>query len=101
MIHFNCKLIMQGPVVQSNISQTMSLRRHRVKYMPTIHYQIHCYFLLKKSENLLIAMQNIFPTKNNSVFVIFTFRILMKHYLTMSLISNIQPLKSEMKFLFC
>ena len=48
----------QGPVVQSIVSLTMSLRHYFVKYMPTTlsnpllffvvrpHYRIHCYFLL-------------------------------------------------------
>ena len=53
-------------VVQSIVSLTTSLRRQLVKYMPT---KLFC--TAKDS--------HIFPTKNNSVFVIFTFENLTKH----------------------
>ena len=56
-----------GPVVQSIVSLTMSLRRQ-------LNYQIHCYFLLEKCENLLQC--TFFSTKNINVFVIFTFEML-------------------------
>ena len=38
-------------------------------------YRIHCFFLLEKYENLL---QSYFSTKDFSLFVIFTFKILRK-----------------------
>ena len=42
----------QGPLVQSIVSLTTSLRRHLVKYMPLsicrLHYQIHYYFFAGK-----------------------------------------------------
>ena len=60
----------QGPVVQSIVNLTTSLRRQLVKYMPTkVSNQL--LFLLKKCENAKDS--HIFPTKNNSGFVIFTF----------------------------
>ena len=42
--------------------------------MRQLHNQTHCYFLLEKCENLLHCKKiSHFPTKNNIVFVIFTF----------------------------
>ena len=65
-----------GPAVQSIVSLTASLRRQLVKDMLTTLSFIffsHCYFLLKKCENLNARYSHIFPTKDNSVFVIITF----------------------------
>ena len=45
-------LTYQGPVVQSIVILTTSLRRHFVKYMPTT-LSNPLLFLLKKCENLL------------------------------------------------
>ena len=70
----NCFLEHQGPVVQSIVSLTTSLRCQLVKYMPT-----------KLSNTLLFLLEkcakdsHIFSTKNNSVFVIYTFENLTKH----------------------
>ena len=48
---------------------TMSLVNDSLKFQMAI-LQIHCYFLLKKCENLCFAKDShIFSTKNNSVFV--------------------------------
>ena len=67
-----------GPVVQSIVSLTTSLRRQLVKYMWTT-YQICYYFLLEKCENLLLCKRfSHFFNKNDSIFVIFTFKILTK-----------------------
>ena len=67
-----------GPVAQSIVNLTMSLRRQLVKYMPT-ELSNTLFFLLEKCENLFTAKDShIFPTKNNSVFVIFTFENLTK-----------------------
>ena len=69
----------QGPVVQSIISQT-TLLDVNLSSICRLNYQIHCYFLLEKCENLLQLRifctakdSHIFPTKNNSVFVILMF----------------------------
>ena len=80
-----------GPVVQSIVSLTTSLRRQLVKYMP-LNYQIHCYFLLEKCENLLHCKGfSLFSTNNNSVFVIFTFENLTKRSLTNDVVNFEQP----------
>ena len=73
----------QGPDAQSIVNQTTSLRRQTtslrrqlVKYISIcqLNYQIHCWFLLKKCENLLQCKRfSHFSNKNNSGFVIFTF----------------------------
>ena len=71
-----------GPVVQSIVILTTSLRCHFVKYMPTT-LSNPLLFLLKKCENLL---------QNNNGFPIFMFEILTKRLkLTTSLISNNRP----------
>ena len=59
-----------GPVVQSIVSLTTSLRRQLLKYMPTKLSHTLLFWTAKDS--------NIFSTKNNSVFVIFTFENLTK-----------------------
>ena len=56
-----------GPVVQSIVSLTTSLRGHLVKYIPTT-----------LSNTLFAKDSHIFPTKNNSVFVILAFENLTK-----------------------
>ena len=69
----------QGPVVQSIVSLTMSLRRQLIKYMLTT-YANTSLFLLEKYENLLQYVRifctakdyHIFPTKNDSGFIVFT-----------------------------
>ena len=62
-----------GPVVQSIVSLTMSLRRHFVKYMPT-KLSNTLLFFVEKCENLLHCKRfSHFFNKNNSVFVIFRF----------------------------
>ena len=67
-----------GPVVQSIVSLTMSLRRQLVKYMLTT-YANTSLFLLKNVRIFCTAKDShIFPTKNNSIFVIFMFSILTK-----------------------
>ena len=60
-----------GPVVQNIVILTMLLRGQLVKYMPTTYANTPL-FLLKKCENLC-KDSHIFQTKNDSVFVIFTF----------------------------
>ena len=65
-----------GPVVQSIVSLTTSLRRQFVKYMLTIlSNPLLFFFLLKKNVRIFCSAKDshIFPTKNNSGFVIFTF----------------------------
>ena len=65
-----------GPVVQSIVSLTTSLRRLLIKYMLTIYKQIHCNFLLEKCENLLHCERfSHFSRKKCSVFVKFTFKL--------------------------
>ena len=54
-----------GPVVQSIVSLMTSLRRQLVKYMLNTYANTSLFFVGKDS--------HIFPTKNNSVFVILTF----------------------------
>ena len=57
----------QGPVVQSIVSLTMSFRCQFVLYMLTILSNPLLFFVEKMQDSY------IFPTKNNSGFVIFTF----------------------------
>ena len=71
------RLKVQGLLVQSIVSLTMSLRRQLVKYMPTT-LSNKLLFLLEKCENLNAKDSRrdlFFQQKNNSVhvFVIFTF----------------------------
>ena len=68
------KIIQLGPVVQSIVSLTTLLRRQFVKYLLTTYANtsLFCW------ENVRI-FSHIFPTKNNSGFVIFMFQILTKH----------------------
>ena len=64
----------QGPVVQSIVTLTTSLRGHLVKYIPTTLSNTLLFFCWKNVRIFCIAKDsNIFPTKNNSVFVILTF----------------------------
>ena len=61
-----CDFGVQGPVVQSIVSLTASLRGHLVKYIP-LHYKIHCYFLLENVRIFCIARDShIFSTKITS-----------------------------------
>ena len=65
-----------GPVVQSIVSLMTSLRRQLVKYMPTIHVLSNpLLFFDGKNVRIFCTAKDshIFPTKNNSGFVIFTF----------------------------
>ena len=81
----------QGPVVQSIVSLTTSLRRQHVKFVWTTLSKMLLFFV-EKYENLLSAKDShIFLTKNNSVFVIFAVKSLTKCLLTASLISNNWP----------
>ena len=64
-----CDLV---PVVQSIVSLTMSLRRQLVKFMWTTLPNALLFFVGKMSKD-----SHIFSTKNNHIFVIFTFKILM------------------------
>ena len=59
----------QGPVVQSIVSLTSSLRRQLVKYMPTTN-QNPLLFFVGKCENLLHKILTFFQQKS-CVFVIF------------------------------
>ena len=62
-----------GPVVQSIVSLTTLLRGHLVKYIPTTLSNT-LFFCWKNVRIFCIAKDShIFPTKNNSVFVILTF----------------------------
>ena len=68
----------QGPVVQSIDSLTTAFRRHIVKNMLITCANIMS-FLFEKCEFLLKYKRlSHFPTKNNRVFVIFTFENLTK-----------------------
>ena len=62
-----------GPVVQSIVSLTSSLRGQLVKCL-RLYTQKHKYFLLKKWEKLF----TFFSTKNIGIFEILTFEILTK-----------------------
>ena len=68
-----------GSVVQSIVSLTTSLRRQLVKYMPT-NLSNTLLFFCRKNVRIFCAAKDshIFLTKNNSVFVIFTFENLTK-----------------------
>ena len=69
------KLIVKylGPVVQSIVSLTTSLRGHFVKYKPN-KLSNTLLFFVGKCENLLHCKRfSHFFNKNNSVFVILTF----------------------------
>ena len=68
-------MIVLGPVVQSIVSLTTSLRCQFVKYMQTT-LSNPLLFFVEKSENLLQI--HIFSTKDNSGFAIFIFEILTK-----------------------
>ena len=77
----------------------MPLRRQIIKYMPATYANTPL-FLLENCENLLQAKDSHnFLTKNNSVFLIFTFKILLMRYLTLSLIST-QLALEQLKMLF-
>ena len=68
-----------GPVVQSVVSLTTSLRHHFVKYMPTtLSNQLLCF--VEKNVRIFCSAKDfhIFSTKNNSGFAIFMFKILTK-----------------------
>ena len=65
----------QGPV-QSIVSLTTSLRHQLVKYMLITYATTPLFFAGKMQKNAKDS--HIFSTKNNSVFVIFTFKILVK-----------------------
>ena len=57
-----------GPVVQSIVSLTTLLRGHLVKYIPTTLSNTLLFFVGCTAKD-----SHIFPTKNNSLFVILTF----------------------------
>ena len=64
----------QGPVVQSIVSLTTSLRRHFVKYNADYIIKFTLIFCWKNVRIFCNAKDShIFSTKNNSGFVIFTF----------------------------
>ena len=64
----------QGPVVQSIVSLTTSLSGHLVKYIPTTLSNTLLFFVEKNVRIFCTAKDaHIFPTKNNSGFLIFTF----------------------------
>ena len=68
-----------GPVVQSIVSLTTSLRRQLVKYMLTKLSNTLLFFCWKNVRIFCSAKDShIFSTKNNSVFVIFMFENLTK-----------------------
>ena len=76
----------QTLVVQSIVSLTTLLLHQLVKYMLiTLSNTLFCYFLLKKKRE---SFAFFVETKNNSIFVIFAFKILTKLKLTTSLVSN-------------
>ena len=64
-----CDLV---PVDQSIVSLTMLSRRQLVKFMWTTSSNMLLFFVGKMSKD-----SHIFSTKNNHIFVIFTFKILM------------------------
>ena len=71
-VDFCFELIASGPVVQSLVSLTMSLRRQLVKYMLTA-YENLLLILLEICENLIHKILAFFPTKITALlFVIFT-----------------------------
>ena len=70
--------IVQGPVVQSTVGLTTSLRRQFVKYLPNTYANTLPVFVEKNVRVFCNAKSHIFPTKNEGVFVIFTFEILTK-----------------------
>ena len=65
-----CEIKVKGPVVQSIVSLTTSLRGHLVKCIPTTLSNTLLFFVEQMRESF---DSHIFPTKNNSVFVILTF----------------------------
>ena len=72
-VHANTRYL--GPVVQSIISLTSSLRGQLVKYFTTLYTEIFC----RKNESFYNAKaSHIFSTKNIGVFEIFKFEILTK-----------------------
>ena len=79
----------QGPIVESIVSLTTSLRRQFVKYMPTTFSNTLLFFVGKMCN---AKDSHIFSTKNHIIFIIFMFEILMKRKLTTLLISNNWPL---------
>ena len=77
------------PVVQSIVSLTISLRHKCVKQISAKVTNTLLFFVEKNVRILCSAKDShIFSTKNNSVFVILTFEILTKRYLTTSLVLN-------------
>ena len=75
--HFGHEI--QGPVVQSIVSLTISLRHKFVKQISAKVTNTQLFFLLKNVRILRSAKDShIFSTKNNSVFVILMFEILTK-----------------------
>ena len=68
-----------GPVVQSIVSLMTLLRRQLVKYMWTTLANTLLFFVGKMWESFAVQkILTFFSTKNNSVFVIFTFKSLTK-----------------------
>ena len=62
--------VYQGPVVQSIVSLTTSLRRQLVKYMPTALLKTLIFFVEKKCENILHAKgSHIFSNKNITAYL--------------------------------
>ena len=66
-----------------------SLRYQHVKSICQLHYQIHCYFCWENMTQ--------YSTKYNSVFVIFTFKILVYETLTNDVVSFEQQAPEKKK----
>ena len=77
-----------GPVVQSIVSLTSSLRGQLVKSFTTLSRNTLKFFIEKMRSFCSAKASHIFQQKNNGVFQILTFEILTKRYLTTSLVLN-------------
>ena len=79
----------QGPVVQSMVSLTSSLRGQLLKCFTTLQPNTLKFFVDKNERSFCTAKaSHIFSTKNIGKFKILTFEILTKRYLTTSLVLN-------------
>ena len=69
-----------GPVVQSIVSLTKSLRRQLVKYICVLQLSnMLLFFVGKMLESFAVQkILTFFQQKNNSIFVLFTFKNLTK-----------------------
>ena len=80
--------IFQGPVVQSIVSLTSSLRGQLVECFMTLSPNILIFFVEKMREAFALQKLLTFFNKNIGLFQILTFEILTKRSLTMSLVLN-------------